>query len=219
MRQSNFLTLPALVLISAAAMAMLNFASSAGAASAKPLPAAQVKAQAAAPKLETATLAAGCFWGVEDYFRKVPGVVETKVGYTGGKMKNPAYEKVAEGTTGHAETVEIKFDPTKVTYAQLLDQFFKMHDPTTLNRQGNDAGTQYRSAIFFHGDEQKKIAEQYKLKVDKSKAWKTPVTTEIAPAGDFYDAEGYHQKYLVKNPGGYDNHYVRKLNFDTQSGS
>ena len=163
---------------------------------------------------ETATFASGCFWGAEEFFRKVPGVLETRVGYTGGQKVNPSYEETSQGTTGHAEAVEIRFDPKKVSYEKLLDLFFKFHDPNTLNRQGNDQGTQYRSAIFYHGDEQKKIAEQFKLKVEKSKAWKNPIVTEITSAGPCYPAEEYHQKYLVKNPGGYDNHYLRKISFD-----
>jgi len=172
-------------------------------------------AQAAAPatKLETATVSAGCFWGTEEFFRKVPGVVETQVGYTGGTMKDPKYEDVSSGKTGHAESLELKFDPKKVSYEQILTLFFKMHDPTTLNQQGNDAGTQYRSAIFYHGKEQKEVAEKLKAKIEKSNAWKAPITTQIAPAGAFYPAEDYHQKYLVKNPGGYDNHYLRDLSF------
>jgi methionine-S-sulfoxide reductase len=174
---------------------------------------AQVKSPISAPvKLETATLAAGCFWGTEEYFRKVPGVVETRVGYTGG-AKKADYEEVSSGDTGHAESLELKFDPKKISYSEILTLFFKMHDPTTLNRQGNDAGTQYRSAIFTHTPEQKKEAEALKAKIEKSGAWKKPITTEIASAGTFYQAEYYHQKYLVKNPGGYDNHYVRNLDF------
>ena len=165
-------------------------------------------------KTETATLAAGCFWGVEEYFRKVPGVMETKVGYAGGQTKNPSYEQVSTGTTGHAESVEIKFDPEKVSYQQILEMFFKMHDPTTMNRQGNDQGTQYRSEIFYNTPEQKQVAESFKAKVDNSKAWKAPVSTKIEPATNFFPAEDYHQKYLVKHPGGYDNHYVRKIDFN-----
>ena len=168
----------------------------------------------ASAKTETATLAAGCFWGVEEYYRKIPGVVDTKVGYAGGKTANPTYDAVSEGKTGYAETVEIKFDPSKVSYEKILEQFFKMHDPTTKDRQGNDVGTQYRSAIFTNSDEQKKVAEKFKAKVEASKAWKAPIATEIAPAPKFFPAEEYHQKYLVKNPGGYDNHYVRDLKFD-----
>ncbi len=164
---------------------------------------------------DTATLAGGCFWGMEEFFRKVPGVVETRVGYTGGTKMNPTYEDTTTGTTGHAESVEIQFDPGKVSYEKLLDLFFKMHDPTTLNSQGNDTGTQYRSAIFYHGAEQKKEAEQFLAKVKNSKAWKDPVVTEIKEAGPFYKAEEKHQKYLVKNPGGYDNHYLRQISFDT----
>lgn len=166
-----------------------------------------------APALEKATFACGCFWGVEEFFRKVPGVMETQVGYTGGS-RPATYEQVGEGNTGHAESVELKFDPRKVTYGELLEFFFKMHDPTTLNAQGNDEGSQYRSAIFTHGPEQMMIAKEMKTRVDRSGAWKKPVTTEIAEAGPFYRAEEYHQKYLIKNPGGYDNHFLRDLDFD-----
>jgi methionine-S-sulfoxide reductase len=175
-----------------------------------------LSAHAAAPKLETATFAAGCFWGTEEFFRKIPGVVSTRVGYTGGTKDHPKYEDTTTGTTGHAESVELQFDPKKVSYNALLDQFFKMHDPTTLNQQGNDVGTQYRSAIFFHDKEQEKEALAFKAKVDQSWAWKAPVTTEIAKAGTFWPAEDYHQKYLEKNPGGYDNHYLRKISFDAK---
>jgi methionine-S-sulfoxide reductase len=171
---------------------------------------------ASTQNLETATFAAGCFWGSEEFFRKIPGVVETKVGYAGGTAKNPTYEQVSSGTTGHAESVEVRFDPKKVKYTDLVSLFFKMHDPTTKDRQGNDAGTQYRSAIFYHGEEQKKEAEALMSKIDRSKAWKGKLTTELAPAGTFYPAEDYHQKYLVKNPGGYDNHYLRSLDFDAK---
>jgi len=166
-----------------------------------------------APGLQTATLAAGCFWGTEEFFRKVPGVVQTRVGYTGGHTKDPSYEDTSSGTTGHAESLELKFDPAKVSYAQLLTLFFKMHDPTTANRQGNDVGTQYRSAIFFHDEQQKQTALALMQRIDKSGAWHAKLTTEVAPAGVFYPAEEYHQKYLVKHPGGYDNHYLRNLSF------
>jgi methionine-S-sulfoxide reductase len=159
---------------------------------------------------ETATVAAGCFWGTEEFFRKVPGVVATRVGYTGGS--GPAmYEDVAGGATGHAESVEIVFDPKVVSYRQLLVLFFKMHDPTTLHRQGNDVGSQYRSAIFTHSDEQQKTAVALKAEIDRSGVWKRPLTTEITRASTFHPAEEYHQKYLVKHPGGYDNHFLRDL--------
>ena len=177
----------------------------------------QAETKAKDTKLETATLAAGCFWGTEEFFRKIPGVVSTEVGYTGGTTPNPKYDEMHDGHTGHAESVEIKFDPSKVSYETLLDQFFKMHDPTTLNRQGNDVGNQYRSAIFYHGDAQKKEALAFKAKVEKSGAWKAPVTTEVAEAKKFWVAEDYHQKYLVKNPGGYDNHFLRKISFESKS--
>lgn len=171
----------------------------------------QLAMPAHAENLETATLAAGCFWGTEEFFRKVPGVVQTQVGYTGGEQ-SAGYEQVSSGSTGHAESLELKFDPKKITYRDLLILFFKMHDPTTLNRQGNDRGTQYRSAIFTHSAEQLKIATALKESIDKSGVWKSPISTEITPAKQFYRAEEYHQKYLVKNPGGYDNHYLRELN-------
>jgi methionine-S-sulfoxide reductase len=165
-------------------------------------------------KLETATLAAGCFWGTEEFFRKIPGVVETQVGFTGGTTANVKYEDTHDGHTGHAESVEIKFEPSKVTYSQLLDSFFKMHDPTTKNRQGNDTGSQYRSAIFYHSEKQKQEALDFIKKVDASHAWPKPVVTEVVEAKKFWPAEEIHQKYLVKNPGGYDNHYLRKISFE-----
>lgn len=165
-------------------------------------------------KLETATFAAGCFWGTEEFFRKMPGVKSTRVGYSGGTTSNPKYEEMHDGHTGHAESVEVQFDPSKVTYEHLLDQFFKFHDPTTLNRQGNDVGTQYRSAIFTHGPEQMKAAMAFKAKVEKSNAWKAPITTEVSEAKTFWQAEPEHQKYLVVHEGGYDNHRMRDLDFD-----
>lgn len=168
----------------------------------------------AVAKTETASFAAGCFWGTEEFFRKIPGVTKTRVGYMGGTTTNPKYDEMHDGHTGHAESVEIEFDPTKVSYRFLLDQFFKMHDPTTLNRQGNDVGTQYRSAIFYHSEAQKKEAMNFMEKVRKSKAWKKALTTELSEAKKFWPAEEYHQKYLVKNPGGYDNHYLRHISFD-----
>ena len=165
-------------------------------------------------KTETATFAAGCFWGVEEFYRKIPGVLKTQVGYTGGTTTNPKYEEMHDGRTGHAESVEIVFDPSVVTYQELMDKFFKFHDPTTLNRQGNDRGNQYRSAIFTNSKKQKKEAIEYKAKVEKSRAWKDPVVTEIVTAKKFWPAEAYHQKYLIKNPGGYDNHYLRPISFE-----
>lgn len=160
-------------------------------------------------KTEIATLAGGCFWGVEELLRQEPGVVETTVGYTGGTVPGATYELVKRGNTGHAEAVQIVFDPSRTTFEALLRFFFRMHDPTTLNRQGNDRGTQYRSAIFVHSDEQKAAAQKVIDEVNKSGKWKGPVVTEIVPAGPFYTAEDYHQKYLVKNPGGYTCHWVR----------
>jgi peptide methionine sulfoxide reductase msrA/msrB len=162
-----------------------------------------------AAKTELATFAGGCFWGMEEILRKIPGVISTRVGYTGGATKNPTYKQVCTGATGHAEAVEITFDPTKTSYEKMLSVFFRMHDPTTLNQQHNDIGTQYRSAIFYHDDEQKKLAEEVKAKVEKSGRFKRPIVTEITQAGPFYEAEGYHQKYLEKNPGGYNCHYLQ----------
>jgi len=162
-----------------------------------------------AKNIEIATLAGGCFWGVEDIIRKIPGVLDTQVGYTGGKTPDPTYEDVKTGRTGHAEAIQIKFDPSKISYEALLDYFWRLHDPTTLNRQGNDVGTQYRSAVFYHSDEQRHIAEKKKAEVATSGRWKRPVVTEIVPATEFYDAEDYHQDYLKKNPGGYTCHWLR----------
>ncbi|HEV8701138.1 MAG TPA: bifunctional methionine sulfoxide reductase B/A protein [Candidatus Polarisedimenticolia bacterium] len=160
-------------------------------------------------KREIAILAGGCFWGVEEILRAIPGVYEIDAGYTGGNLSNPTYEDVHTGGTGHAEAVRVIFDPAKVSYEELLGWFFRLHDPTTLNRQGNDIGTQYRSAIFYLDDRQKRIAEQVKAKVDASGKWKRPLTTEIVPATEFWMAEDYHQDYLQKNPGGYTCHFLR----------
>jgi peptide-methionine (S)-S-oxide reductase len=148
--------------------------------------------------MKRATFAAGCFWGVEAEFRKIPGVIEASVGYTGGTTKNPTYKEVCSGTTGHAEAVQIDYDPARVTYEQLLDAFWAMHDPTTLNRQGPDVGTQYRSAIFFHDAEQEAAALASKKKLESSGTHRHPVVTEITPATDFHRAEEYHQRYFEK---------------------
>jgi peptide-methionine (S)-S-oxide reductase len=148
--------------------------------------------------MEKATFAAGCFWHVEEAFRSLEGVESTRVGFTGGTMKNPTYEDVCTGKTGHAEAVEVTFDPAKITYDELLEMFWDIHDPTTLNRQGTDVGTQYRSAIFYHTPEQKAAAERSKQDLDKSKLYRKKVVTEITQATEFYQAEEYHQQYLEK---------------------
>src|SRR5690242_11455340 len=148
--------------------------------------------------METATFAAGCFWGVEETFRQVPGVQETTVGYLGGHTANPTYKDVCTDETGHAEVVQVRFDPSKVSYDKLLDVFWSAHDPTTLNRQGPDIGTQYRSAIFFHSPEQERQARESKQKINASGKFHRPVVTEITSASTFYSAEDYHQKYLAK---------------------
>ncbi|MGA2868080.1 MAG: bifunctional methionine sulfoxide reductase B/A protein [Verrucomicrobiota bacterium] len=161
------------------------------------------------PKTETAILSGGCFWGMQETLRQIPGVIKTTVGYTGGTVPNPTYEMVCSHTTGHAEAVQIVFDPAKLGYEQLLGFFFRMHNPTILDQQENDIGAQYRSAIFYTSDEQRQIAEQVKTQVDKSGKWKRPIVTEITRASVFYPAEEYHQDYLQKNPGGYNCHYLR----------
>lgn len=165
------------------------------------------------PKTETAILAGGCFWGVEELIRSQPGVLSTQVGYTGGVVPNPTYEIVKRGTSGHAEAIEIQFDSQKTSYENILKFFFKIHDPTTKNQQGNDIGSQYRSAIFFLSPEQENTAKKIKELVDVSGAWKKPVITEIVPASRFYSAEAYHQDYLQKNPEGYTCHYIREIKF------
>lgn len=148
--------------------------------------------------MDVATFAAGCFWGVEDYFRRIKGISHTRVGYTGGNVNSPTYEQVCSGTTGHAEAVEILFDPSAITYPQLLAAFWLCHDPTTLNRQGPDTGTQYRSAIFYFNEIQHKQAKASLQLVTTSKQFIKPVVTEISPAGPFWPAEAYHQQYLQK---------------------
>lgn len=158
---------------------------------------------------EYAILAGGCFWGMEEIIRKIPGVLDTEVGYTGGKTTNPVYAEVSKGTTGHAEALRVLFDPKLLKYEELLQLFFRMHDPTTPNRQGNDIGTQYRSAIFYKNPKQRQIALDVIEKVNHSGKWQKPVVTEVVPAGEFYPAEDYHQDYLKKNPDGYTCHYLR----------
>jgi methionine-S-sulfoxide reductase len=159
---------------------------------------------------EVAVLAGGCFWGMEELLRAIPGVLETDVGYTGGWLENPTYHDTHDSKSGHAESVRIVFDPSIVSFETLLrDHFFRMHDPTTLNRQGNDIGTQYRSAIFYTTPEQQQVAERVKAEVQASGLWKKPITTEIVPEATWWTAEGYHQDYLQKNPGGYSCHFMR----------
>ena len=149
-------------------------------------------------------LAGGCFWGLEELIRKQPGVVKTKVGYTGGEVKNPTYIN----HQGHAEAVEIEYDTDQTSYKKLLDFFFQIHNPTTLNQQGNDVGTSYRSTIFYSNEEEREEAENFIDIVNKSKRWKNPVVTTLEPLGEFYLAEDYHQDYLQKNPSGYTCHVV-----------
>ncbi len=148
--------------------------------------------------MEKATFAAGCFWGPEVKFREVPGVIDVCVGYVGGKLENPTYEDVCYRDTGHAEAVEIEFDANQISYEELLEVFWSCHNPTTLNRQGPDIGTQYRSAVFFHSPEQENAALESKAKLEVSGRYRTPIVTEIVPAATFYRAEDYHQRYLEK---------------------
>ena len=148
--------------------------------------------------MEKATFAAGCFWGVEETFRQVPGVVDTAVGFMGGTSESPSYREVCGGRTGHAEVVDLEFDPAKVSYDALLDVFWGCHDPTTKDRQGPDVGSQYRSAIFFHDPTQEAAARASKQRLDAAGRFRRPIVTEIAPAGPFWRAEEYHQRYLEK---------------------
>jgi methionine-S-sulfoxide reductase len=159
-------------------------------------------------KSQIAYLAGGCFWGMEELVRAIPGVLETEVGYTGGDVPNATYER----HNGHAEALKVVFDPNQLSYRHLLFEFFRMHNPTTKNRQGNDIGTSYRSAIFYVGDEQKQVAEEVIRTVDDSGEWGAKVVTEVEPFREFWRAEEYHQKYLVKNHGGYTCHYIRRMN-------
>ncbi len=153
-------------------------------------------------KMEQATFGAGCFWGVEDAFMKLPGVVSTAVGYSGGKTENPTYKEVCTDTTGHAEVLHLDFDPNVTNYETLLNFFFKIHDPTTLNRQGPDYGSQYRSVVFYHNEKQKELAEAKKAELNKAGKFTRPIVTQIAPFAKFYRAEEYHQKYFQKHGGG-----------------
>lgn len=152
--------------------------------------------------MEKATFAAGCFWGVEDAFRDVAGVTATRVGYAGGHTDHPSYRDVCTGDTGHAEAVEVTFDPEQISYAQLLDVFWQSHDPTQLNRQGPDMGSQYRSAIFYHTEEQHRLAQESLERLDHSGRLRRRIVTEIVPAVTFWEAEEYHQKYHLKHGGG-----------------
>ncbi|MEN9825225.1 MAG: hypothetical protein RI953_970 [Pseudomonadota bacterium] len=164
-------------------------------------------------KLQTATLAGGCFWGLEKLIAEVPGVVETRVGYSGGQNMLASYDEVKTGKTGHAESVQILYDPLKTSFEKILLAFFRFHDPTTLNRQGNDVGTQYRSVIFYQDEREKKTAEKVIATVDGSKRWPRKVVTRVEPFRGFVVGEEYHQKYLVRNPNGYTCHFDRKYDF------
>lgn len=150
--------------------------------------------------METATFGSGCFWCTEAVFQRLKGVESVVSGYAGGFVENPTYEEVCSGNTGHAEAIQIKYDPSQITYDEILEVFWKTHDPTTLNQQGNDYGTQYRSAVFYHTDEQHKLAEEYKKKLEAAKIWDRPIVTEITAFTNFYPAEKYHQNFYNNNP-------------------
>lgn len=150
---------------------------------------------------EKATLAGGCFWCLEAVYDELRGIENVESGYAGGRRPNPTYEQVCSGTTGHAEVVQITYDPAQISFRELLDVFFTIHDPTTLNRQGNDLGTQYRSAIFYHDDEQKRIAEETIRELEDDKTWDEPVVTQVMPLTEFFPAEDYHRDYYARNPG------------------
>jgi len=152
------------------------------------------------PTGEIATLAGGCFWCLEAVYDELKGVVDVTSGYAGGQVVNPTYQQVCGGDTGHAEVVRIAFDPAKISFREILEVFFTIHDPTTLNRQGADVGTQYRSAIFYHSDEQKRVAEEVIAEIASAGIWKNPIVTEVTPAPEFYPAEDYHQEYFARNP-------------------
>lgn len=152
-------------------------------------------------KFQSATLGGGCFWCTEAVFRELRGVQSVKSGYSGGKVANPTYQQVCSGTTGHAEVAQITFDPQVISFQEILQVFFTVHDPTTLNRQGADVGTQYRSAIFYHAEEQRRIAEETIKEINAEKIWDAPIVTEVTPFAAFFKAEGYHQEYYVNNPG------------------
>jgi len=151
-------------------------------------------------KSEIATLGGGCFWCVEAVFQRIEGVISVKPGYAGGNVKNPTYKQICTGNTGHAEVAKIEFDNSKITYSQILNVFWQSHDPTTLNRQGNDVGTQYRSVIFFHNESQKEIAKKSKVNADKSGYWDNEIVTEVTLLNNYYDAEDYHDNYYNNNP-------------------
>ena len=151
-------------------------------------------------KSEIATLGGGCFWCVEAVFQRVEGVISVRPGYAGGNVKNPTYKQICTGNTGHAEVAKIEFDPSKITYSQILNVFWQSHDPTTLNRQGNDVGTQYRSVIFFHNESQEEIAKKSKVDADKSGYWDNEIVTEVTLLNNYYDAEDYHDNYYSNNP-------------------
>ncbi len=161
--------------------------------------------------MDKLTLAGGCFWGVEELIRKQPGVIMTEVGYAGGQTDNPVYEDVKTGTTGHAEVIQVTFDNNKTTLEKILSYFFKIHNPTTPNKQGNDVGSQYRSIIFYSSDIQKLVAEEMIQSITELKWWDKPIVTEVLPLDKFYSAEDFHQDYLQKNPGGYTCHFEREI--------
>jgi len=199
MLRSNFAT--AFILLGSL-LAATSACNARAAATAPPVPAPAVDAKiAGAPSQQTAVLAGGCFWGIQAVFQHVKGVINATSGYAGGSVKNPSYEDVSSGETGHAESVQIVYDPSQITYGELLRIFFSVaHDPTELNRQGPDEGTQYRSAIFYHTEEQKQIAETYIAQLNQAGVFQRRIVTQVAPLQSFYAAEAYHQNYAAMHP-------------------
>ncbi|MCA9230669.1 MAG: peptide-methionine (S)-S-oxide reductase MsrA [Planctomycetales bacterium] len=201
---NRVLVIPVVLILAGGALIVSNFSFSLHAddskeASQNPSEPSTVAAEVSDSKLETVTLGSGCFWCTEAVFDELQGVHSVTSGYSGGKKENPTYEEVCTGFTGHAEVIQVAFDPQQLSFAEVLEVFWKTHDPTTLNRQGADTGTQYRSVVFYHTDEQKQLAEQYKEKLDKSGAFSNPIVTEISPFTKFYPAENYHQEYFQRN--------------------
>jgi len=209
-RKRSMTTLPRTLALTLAALATINCVPNVSEAK-DPPPAKPARADG--PR-EVAILGAGCFWGVETWMAKASGIVDIEVGYIGGSSANVTYDQVSDGNTGHAEVVRIVFDPSVITYDELLAKwFFKIHDPTTKNQQGNDRGTQYRSAIFPMSADQKATAQAVMARIEKTKAWSKPLSTTIESPANWVRAEEYHQDYLIKHPGGYDNHFLRDLTF------
>jgi peptide-methionine (S)-S-oxide reductase len=210
MRKRTYLSLAAIAAVGTCCLALALAANPEGATEQNMAPQQNKMEAADSVDLETTTFASGCFWCTEAVFQQLRGVKSVVSGYANGHVDNPTYEQVCSGTTGYAEAIQVQFDPKQIAFTDLLQVFWQTHDPTTLNRQGNDVGTQYRSAIFYHSDQQRKEAEEYKQQLDASKAFKGPIVTEITPFTNFFSAEKYHQNYYQDNPNqGYCQYVIR----------